>query len=83
MSSKDKLGKFLFDMWMEKHHPHFYLIVGFVYFLLGLTAIAAVILSWWFPWWWKLLLLSIGLMMVEKYFVRIILSVYVDEFKAK
>lgn len=74
----------LFDLWMSKKHPNYYLIVSVTWILLVLIMIFAVISLWVFPSiWWKIIITDIALVILFKWVAQSYLNKYIDEFKLK
>jgi len=74
----------IFDLWMDKHYPYFYVVYGLIYILLAVIFIASIISTFWnCDWWWKSALLSLVLIFVTHFLMSASLRAKADEFKNK
>ena len=71
----------LFDIWMEKNHPHHYTILSLIYLVLGIAFLASIICVFFFAWWWKVALLVIVTAICTRILARAIINVYIQQFK--
>jgi hypothetical protein len=75
------LKRLVFDMWMDEHHPYFYMIFGILTLITGLaTLISVLLIVFEVEWWWKSLIISVVAFFIVRVVNRTILLTYVDEF---
>ena len=72
----------LFDLWMRKNHPRYNMTVGLINFFLVLCSLISVILCFFVSWWWKSLLVVVTLLIVVNIVDRVVMKVFVDQFRS-
>lgn len=73
----------LFDLWMDKNHPYFFIITGGIALLSYIGAVASVFLFIFdVGWWLKLATLSAIIWFWNRFISKAMLKNYVKEFKS-
>jgi len=73
----------LFDLWMDKHYPYFFIISGGIAVLSYIGAVVSVFLFIFdVEWWIKLSALSIIIWFTNRFISKTMLKNYVEEFKS-
>lgn len=70
------IGEKLFDMWMDKHYPYFYITTGIITLISYILIAASIISVFWAGDWWRYLLISLLITVTIKFVVHIALKSY-------
>lgn len=73
----------LFVMWLEEKHPRFLLIIGIVKILITVAFIVSLISILWTSNFWKYLIIVVACYLVFQVYIKIMMSIYLDEYKEK
>lgn len=78
-----KLAHQIFVIWLEKKHPRFLLVIGIVKILITIAFIVSLISVLWTSNFWKYLIVVVACYLVFQVYIKIMMSIYVDEYKEK